>query len=105
MPLLSKDPLEEIVSLLKKSLPAQLEKHLSYYESVTSSEPPCDREGFKRWYESASAALVHIDQILKMIRWLEDGALPEDPMADLLSSARAALDALDGPDGQGYERS
>lgn len=87
---------------LASSLPEHVAAALAGYEEFAATPPPADAKGFAAWHAAAKAALAHVDLLVKLARWAEGTAEvdAEDGMDRLLDKARAALDALDDPDGE-----
>ncbi len=87
---------------LAATLPDHVAAALAGYEDFTATSPPADAKGFAAWHAAAKAALAHVDLLVKLARWAEGSAEPDQDagMERLLAGARAALDALDESDGE-----
>ncbi|EME67922.1 hypothetical protein H261_21009 [Paramagnetospirillum caucaseum] len=85
---------------LAATLPDHVAAALAGYEDFTAAAPPADAKGFAAWHAAAKAALAHADLLIKLARWAEGSAEPDEDagMERLLAGARAALDALDDGD-------
>lgn len=85
--------------LVQNALPECVKSALAGYERFTADEPPADAKGFAAWHAAAKAALVHVEVLLKLLRWAEGSAEAGDPAEDgldrLLAQARTAIDQLE----------
>ncbi|MBF0326554.1 MAG: hypothetical protein HQL42_15990 [Alphaproteobacteria bacterium] len=83
---------------LAASLPARISAALESYHRFTADEPPADAKGFAAWQAAAKAALAHVEQLVKLARWAENGNEPDTPdsgLDALLAEARDALASFD----------
>lgn len=92
---------EALQRQVRGTLPERMRAALAGYDRFTAEEPPADAKGFAAWHAAAKAALVHVEVLVKLMRWAEGRgeteAEPADGLDHLLDQARHALDQLEDP--------
>lgn len=89
------DDMDGLRRAAQESLPARMRAALAGYERFTADAPPDDAKGFAAWHAAAKAALVHVEVLVKLLRWAEGQGEVGDGLDRLLSQARHAIDQLD----------
>ena len=88
--------LQSLKEKLKKALPQQISKVLKNYKEFSDQPVPEDAKGFGAHHSACKSAVVHIETLLKLARWTEDGEGNSDIIghenhwAAILAEARAA---------------
>lgn len=89
-------PQDALSAGLAELLPAAIRRTLDSYHAfaLTQALPSDDAKAFTAHHAACRAALVHLDALAKLLRWVEDAAAgqPGDLQA-LVAAARRGLDA------------
>jgi len=76
-----------------------LGRTLNSYEQFSGMPLPEDAKSFAAYQSACKSALAHLDQLLKLGRWVENGALPSEEdnnngSSELLKKAQQAIAEL-----------
>ena len=91
--------LDSVRQALSASLPVALRTAMAAYHGFAATGIPNEPKAFASYHAGCRAALAHMESLVKLIRWTEatgTGAtgIDEDPPAQLIAEARAALQGL-----------
>lgn len=87
--------LQSLREKLKKALPLHISKVMKSYKEFSEKPVPEDAKGFGAHHNACKSAVVHVETLLKLARWTEDGdgdadVGGENRWAAILAEARAA---------------
>lgn len=91
-------PQDALSAGLAELLPAAIRRTLDSYHAYALAEapPPDDAKAFTAHHAACRAALVHLDALAKLLRWVEDAGTAAGQPGDLealVAAARRGLDA------------
>ena len=82
--------LAETEMALAAMLPEQLAKVIQDYKNFAAGQPKDDSKDFASYQSACKGSLAHIEQLLKLARWVESRS---DVLANARANARANVQA------------